>query len=119
MNGEPTMKIKSEHRELLKSLGLKEEDFELFDGKEVRYEVDEEKGVRIYDPYYVTSYDEYIASDGWSSWSSENDTFMSDILRDARKKVAEMESRSLPPAEGEITQSLKTKFGEKDSSDPK
>ena len=112
------MEIKSEHKELLRKLGLKEEDFELFDGKEVRYEVDEEKGVRIYDPYYVTSYDEYIASDGWSSWSSENDTFMSDILRGARKKATEMESRSPRPAEGKITQGLKTKFGEKDTSDP-
>ena len=53
------MDIKPEHKELLKSLGLKEEDFSLFDGKDVRYEVDEEKGVRIYDPYYTTSYDEY------------------------------------------------------------
>ena len=119
MNGEPMMEIKSEHKELLKRLGLKEEDFKLFDGKEVRYEVDEEKGVRIYDPYYVTSYDEYIASDGWSSWSSENDTFMSDFLRKARKKATEMESRSPRPEEGKITQALKTKFGEKDSSDPK
>jgi len=112
------MEIKSEHKELLKKLGLKEEDFELFDGKEVRYQVDEEKGVRLYDPYYVTSYNEYIASDGWSSWSSENDTFMSDILRDARKKAAEMESMSPRPEEGEITETLKTKFGEADSSDP-
>ena len=112
------MEIKSEHKELLKKLELKEEDFKLFDGKEVRYEVDEEKGVRIYDPYYLTSYNEYIASDGWSSWSSENDTFMSDILKDAKKKAAEMESRSPRPEEGEITQDLKTKFGETDSSDP-
>jgi hypothetical protein len=111
------MEIKPEHKELLKSLGLKEEDFSLFDGKDVRYEVDEEKGVRIYDPYYTTSYDEYIASDGWSSWSSEKDTFMSDILRDAKKKAAEMENRSPQPTEGEITQSLHKKFGEKDSSD--
>ena len=44
------MEIKSEHKELLKKLGLKEEDFELFDGKDVRYEVDEKMGARIYDP---------------------------------------------------------------------
>ena len=112
------IKIKSDHKELLKKLGLKEEDFKLFDGKDVRYEVDEAKGARIYDPYYVTSYNEYIASDGWSSWSSENDTFMSDILKGARKTAAEMESRSPRPEEGEINQALKTKFGEKDSSDP-
>ncbi len=79
--------------------------------------MDEEKGVRIYDPYYVTSYDEYIALDGWSAWSSENDTFMSDILRDARKTAAEMESRSSRPEEEEITQDLKTKFGKTDSTD--
>ena len=91
------MEIKSEHKELLKKMGLKEEDFELFDGKDVRYEVDQEKGARIYDPYYVTSYNEYIASDGWSSWSSENDTFMSDILRGARKTATEMENRSPRP----------------------
>jgi hypothetical protein len=113
------MEIQSKHKELLKKLGLKEDDFELFDGKDVCYEVDEEKGVRIFDPYYVTSYEEYIASDGWSSWSSEEDTFMSDILRNARKKAAEMESTSSQPTEGEITQSLQTKFGGKDSSDPK
>lgn len=112
------MEIKSEHKELLKKLGLKEEDFELFDGSDVRYEVDEAKGVRIFDPYYLTSYDEYIATDGWSSWSYENDTFMSDILRDARKKATEMESKSPRPAEEEITQDLKTKFGETESSDP-
>ena len=112
------MEIKTEHKELLKKLGLKEEDFDLFDGREVRYEVDEEKGVRIYDPYYLTSYDEYIASDGWSSWSSENDTFMSDILRDAKKTAAEMESRSPRPEEKEINQTLKAKFGDTDPSDP-
>ena len=80
--------------------------------------MNKEKGVRIYDPYYATSYNEYIASDGWSSWSSENDTFMSDILKDARKKVVEMKSKSARPEEEEITQALKTKFGETDSSDP-
>ncbi len=112
------MEITSEHKELLKRLGLKEEDFKLFDGRDVRYEVDEEKGVRIHDPYYVTSYDEYIASDGWSSWSSENDTFMSDFLRKAKKKAAEMGGRSPRLEEEKITQALKTKFGEKDSSDP-
>ena len=74
--------------------------------------------MRIYDPYYVTSYDEYIASGGWSSWSSENDTFMSDILRDARKKATEMENRRPRPEEEKITQDLKMKFGDTDSSDP-
>jgi hypothetical protein len=49
------MEIREEHKALLKILGLKEEDFELFDDKFVRYEYDEEKGVRLYDPYYETS----------------------------------------------------------------
>ena len=61
-------------------LGLKEEDFDLFDGEFVRFEYDESKGVRLYDPYYRTSYGEYIDVDGWSAWSSEKDTFMSRIL---------------------------------------
>jgi hypothetical protein len=111
------MDIKQEHKALLKSIGLKEEDFERFDGKFVRYEFDEEKGVRLYDPYYRTSYNEYIDSDGWSAWSSEKDTFMSNILKDARRKAEESEKISPGPSEGEITQTLKKKFGKKVTSD--
>lgn len=74
------MKIREDHKRLLKELGLKDEDFGLFDGKFVTYEVDGEKGVRLYDPYYSTSYSEYIDVNGWSAWSSEQDTFMSRIL---------------------------------------
>jgi hypothetical protein len=111
------MEIKQEHKELLKSMGLKEEDFERFDGKFVRYEFDDEKGVRLYDPYYRTSYNEYIDSDGWSAWSSEKDTFMSNILKDARRKAEEGEKISPKPSEGEITQALKKKFGKKVTSD--
>ena len=107
------MEIKQEHKALLKSMGLKEEDFERFDGKFVRYAFDEEKGVRLYDPYYRTSYNEYIDSDGWSSWSSEEDTFMSNILKDARRKAEESEKISPKPSEGEITKALKKKFGKK------
>ena len=111
------MEIKQEHKELLKSMGLKEEDFERFDGKYVRYAFDEEKGVRLYDPYYRTSYNEYIDSDGWSAWSSEKDTFMSNILKEARKKAEESEKISPKPTEEEITRSLQKKFGEKVISD--
>lgn len=111
------MEIKQEHKALLKSMGLKEKDFEHFDGKFVRYEFEEEKGVRLYDPYYRTSYDEYIDADGWSAWSSEKDTFMSNILKDARKKAEESEKISPKPSEEEITQALKKKFGKKVTSD--
>ena len=111
------MEIKQEHKALLKSMGLKEKDFEHFDGQFVRYEFDEEKGVRLYDPYYRTSYNEYIDADGWSAWSSEKDTFMSNILKDARKKAEESEKTSPKPTEEEITRSLQKKFGEKITSD--
>jgi hypothetical protein len=109
------MEIKQEHQALLKSMGLKEEDFERFDGKFVRYDFDEEKGVRLYDPYYRTSYNEYIDADGWSAWSSERDNFMSNILKDARRKAEESEQRSPKPSAQEITQTLKKKFGENES----
>jgi hypothetical protein len=111
------MEIEQEHKALLKGMGLKEEDFEHFDGQFVRYEFDKEKGVRLYDPYYRTSYDEYIDADGWSAWSSEKDTFMSNILKDARKKAEESEKISPKPTEEEITRSLQKRFGEKVTSD--
>ncbi len=111
------MEIKEEHKKLLKSMGLKEKDFERFDGKFVRYEFEEEKGVRLYDPYYRTSYNEYIDADGWSSWSSEKDTFMSNILKDAKRKAEESEKISPKPTEEEITRSLQKKFGKKVTSD--
>jgi hypothetical protein len=111
------MEIKEDHRDLLRSLGLKEEDFKLFDGKFVRYEFDGEKGVRLYDPYYMTSYNEYIDADGWSSWSYEQDTFMSDILKGAKKKAGIREKASPKPNQEEIAQSLEKKFGKKITSD--
>jgi len=107
------MDIKEEHKALLKGMGLKEEDFERFDDKFVRYEFEEEKGVRLYDPYYRTSYNEYIDADGWSAWSSEKDTFMSNILKGARRRAQESEKMSPRPSEGEITQALKKRFGKK------
>ena len=111
------MEIKEDHKELLKSLGLKDEDFELFDGRFVSYEYDEEKGVRIYDPYYKTSYDEYIDVDGWSSWSSEEDTFMSDILKEAKEEAMRRERMSLKPSQEDIAKSIQKKFGKEDDSD--
>ncbi|MCP4681939.1 MAG: hypothetical protein GY864_06385 [Desulfobacterales bacterium] len=107
------MEIKEEHKALLKKLGLNEEDFKLFDGKYVRYEYDERMGVRIHDPDYTTSYNEYIGIDGWSAWSTENDTFMSDILKGARKEVERREALSPKPDQHEITEALQKKFGKK------
>jgi len=107
------MEIKAHHRALLKAMGLHEEDVRLFDGKDVDYRYDEEKGVRIYDPYYRTSYNEYIDVDGWSSWSSERDTFMRDILKGAREKAKESEEMSARPTEEDIAGSLRKKFGTK------
>ena len=107
------MKISDEHKILLKKLGLCEEDFKLFDGKYVRYEYDIEKGVRIYDPYYATSYDEYIDVDGWGSWSAENDTFMTDILKGVREEAMRREDLSPKPDEDEMSESMKKKFDRK------
>ena len=111
------MEIKEDHKGLLKSLGLKDKDFELFDGEFVRYEYDEQKGVRIYDPYYRTSYDEYIGVDGWSSWGSEEDTFMQDILKGAREEAERREKMNPNPSQEDIAKSVQEKFGETDSSD--
>ena len=111
------MEIKENHKVLLRELGLKDEDFELFDGKYVRYEYDEIKGVRIYDPHYATSYNEYIDVDGWSSWSTESDTFMSDILKEAREETRRREALSTKPNEKEIAEALKKKFERKREND--
>ena len=107
------MEIKEAHKDLLKELGLKEKDFELFDGKFIRYEYDDQKGVRLYDPYYRTSYDEYIDADGWSAWSSESDTFMSDILEGAKREAKRRERMSAKPTDEEIARSLQQRFGKK------
>ena len=104
------MEIKDEHKNLLKDLGLADEDFDCFDGKWVRYEFDEERGVRIYDPYYRTSYSEYIGIDGWSAWSSEKDTFMSDVIRAAGGSLAGGRPAGASPDGAEITEALRKKF---------
>jgi hypothetical protein len=104
------MKIFDEHKNLLASLGLSERDFACFDGKWVRYEFDEKRGVRIYDPYYKTSYDEYIGIDGWSAWSSEKDTFMSDVIRAAGGSLAGRNSPDGRPTAEEISEALRKKF---------
>lgn len=111
------MEIKEKHKELLRSLGLKDDDFDLFDGKHVFYEFHEEKGVRLYDPNYETSYEEYIDIDGWSAWSSERDSFMSDILKGAKEEAQRREKMSSRPSEQEIEQTLKAKFGDKETKD--
>ncbi len=113
------MVVKDEHKELLKKLGLKDEDFERFDGEFVRYEYDNKRGVRIYDPYYETSYNEYIGIDGWSAWSDENDTFMSDILKGVHEEVRQREASSPKADPIEISEALEKKFGKKTDNDPK
>lgn len=111
------MDVKEEHKPLLKSLGLKDEDFERFDGEFVRYEYDKQKGVRIYDPYYETSYDEYIDIEGWSAWSIENDTFMGDILKKTHEQI-QMIMRDRPKTDNEdIKEALEKKFGKKKTSE--
>jgi len=109
------MNIDEEHKNLLIALGLKGEDFTLFDGKTVTYEFDGSKGVRIYDPYYSTSYKEYIDVDGWSSWSTEQDSFTSDILQEAKAEAERREKLSPKPTQEELAHSIKMKFGKQDS----
>jgi hypothetical protein len=109
------MNIDEKHKELLKTMRIKEEDFILFDGSTVTYEFDEKKGVRIYDPYYSTSYSEYIDVDGWSSWSTEQDSFTSDILREAKAEAERREKLSPKPTQEELAHSIKVKFGKQDS----
>lgn len=110
------MEIKEEHKALLLGMGLSEKDFELFDGIFITYEYSKENGVRLYDPYYRTSYNEYIGIDGWSSWSSENDTFMRDILKEAREKAGkakEIAGKSDPTA---LQEAMAKKFAKKKES---
>jgi len=111
------MEVKEEHKPVLRKLGLGDDDFGRFDGEFVRYEFDERRGVRIYDPYYATSYKEYIAIDGWSAWSDENDTFMSDILKGSLEKIRQEDAlRPEPDMEG-ISKALQKRFGKISSSD--
>ena len=105
------MNVEERHEKLLLAMGIKEEDFRLFDGKTVTYEFDEKKGVRLYDPYYHTSYSEYIDVDGWSSWSTEQDSFTSDILNQAKAEAERREKLSPKPTQEDISASLKGKFG--------
>jgi hypothetical protein len=107
------MEISDLHKDLLRQLGLNDDDFALFDGTWVRYEYDPKKGVRLYDPYYATSYNEYIGIDGWSAWSSEGDTFMSDILKESKDKVRTERAAAPPADDKEITEALQRKFGRK------
>jgi len=111
------MEIREAHKKILKSLGLKEEDFERFDGTSVTYEFDPVKGVRLYDPDYETSYDEYIDVDGWSAWSSEQNTFMGDILKPTWEEVERREKMDRKLSQEEFKESLEKKFGKKPDSD--
>ena len=109
------MEIKEGHKKALIALGIREEDFRLFDGKTVTYEFDERRGVRLYDPYYHTSYTEYIDVDGWSSWSAEQDPFTSEILHEAKAEAERREKLSPKPTQEEIAHSIKVKFGKQGS----
>ncbi|MBW1783477.1 MAG: hypothetical protein JRL30_22380 [Deltaproteobacteria bacterium] len=111
------MIVKEEHKALLKEVGLVDEDFELFDGEFVRYEFDEKRGVRIYDPYYTTSYNEYIGIDGWSAWSDEGDTFMSDILKKTHETIRLKEAAGPKASEKDISTALQKKFVKKSDTD--
>jgi hypothetical protein len=108
------MAIEGLHKKLLIEMGLKEQDFLLFDGKQVTYEYDAERGVRLYDPYYRTSFNEYIDVDGWSLWSSEADTFISDVFGAAKAEAEKRERTSRRPSGEELAQALEKKFGKKD-----
>ncbi len=110
------MEIKEEHKRLLIRMGLKEEDFVHFDGKYVSYEFEPGKGVRIYDPFYATSYNEYIGIDGWSAWSEERDTFMSSLLNGARKETRRRETASPWSDQKDISEALNQKFSGKTKS---
>ena len=112
------MEVKEEHKTLLKSLGLDDEDFERFDGEFVRYDYDSKRGVRIYDPYYATSYNEYIGIDGWSAWSDENDTFMSDILKDVHEEIRQRETSRPKVDQQKISEALEKKFSKKTDKSP-
>lgn len=112
------MEINEEHKKILRRLGLKDEDFELFDETSVTYEYDPAKGVRLYDPDYETSFSEYIDIDGWSSWSSEQSTFMGDILPPALEEVERREKMNRKLSQEELENSLGKKFGEKTDPDP-
>ena len=107
------MEISDKHRKLLKAFGLTDEDFERFDGTSVTYEFDPVKGVRLFDPDYTTSYNEYIDVDGWSAWSSENDTFMGDILKGAGEEWERREKMSKDSSHEELAESLEKKFDTK------
>lgn len=107
------MEMKPEHKKLLLAIGLRDEDLLLLDGDKVGYEFDPERGVRIYDPYYRTSYPEYIDLDGWSAWSSEQDTFHSGVLKETLPEAARRIKMSPVPGPEEIEAAMKKRFRKK------
>ena len=76
------------------------------------------KGVRLYDPDYETSYDEYIDVDGWGAWSSEQNTFMGDILKRTWEEVYRREKMGQEPSQEDFEESIQRKFGKKTEPDP-
>lgn len=105
------MTIKDKHKKILLDMGLKEEDFMLFDGEYVTYRYDDKLGVRLYDPYYRTSYPEYIDVDGWSAWSSEQVAFEGNILPPARAEAKRRAEASPGFTAEELREAMQKKFG--------
>jgi hypothetical protein len=54
--------------------------------------------------------------DGWSSWSTEHDTFTSDILHEAKAEAQRREKLSPEPTQEDLVDSLKGRFGKQESS---
>jgi hypothetical protein len=52
--------------------------------------------------------------DGWSLWSSEADTFISDVFGAAKAEAEKRERTSRRPSGEELAQALEKKFGKKD-----
>ncbi len=105
------MEIPEEHKEVLRKMGVAEAEFSLFDGKTLTYESDPEKGVRIYDPAQKTSIQMYVGIDGWTSWSSEDDDFMSRLFPDGPPQRANAVTRATGE---EAVKEVKEKFKKKE-----
>ncbi len=104
------MNIPEKDRRILQSLGVQGDEFSLFDGVNLTYESDPEKGIRLYDPYYRTSCTLYIAVDGWTSWSGEDDRFMEQLFPEGLPSRPSDEETRLSPAQVE---ELKKKYQDK------
>jgi hypothetical protein len=64
--------------------------------------------------HYRTSYNEYIGLDGWSGWSTETDTFISEVFEAAKAEAEKREKISRGKSGEELAQALEKKFGKKE-----